>query len=74
MLRYASQKPLMLGVTMDTIAKARVSGSSNDSLVDPEGEMTLDHVSGNPEAAVNRSRKRLKRPTIVILIDTPLNE
>ena len=33
--------------------------SYDESLVDPEVEMTLDHVSGNPEAAVNRSRKRL---------------
>ena len=53
----------------------RMDGNSSDeSLIDPEVEMTLDHVSGNPEADVNRSRKRLKRPTIVILIDTPLNE
>ena len=34
-------------------------GSYDESLIDPEVEMTLDHVSGNPEAAANRSRKRL---------------
>ena len=32
---------------------------SIESLIDPEVKVTLDHVSGNPEAAVNRSRKRL---------------
>ena len=38
----------------------RMDGDSYDeSLIDPEVEMTLDHVSENPEAAVNRSRKRL---------------
>ena len=59
---------------MDTIAKestpsASIAGPrpfiktkvfrSIESPVDPEVGMILDHVSGNPEAAVNRSRKRL---------------